>query len=451
MALVALACLPPHVSAEPPAAPAELKAIPASGSHFNLTWADRSADEDGFRIERKETDGDEWYLIGEVPANTTQFQSVGCLERTGYEHRVYAYNSAGCSAPAAATGITLAAFDAPRGKIIAPITKENPRNGEGSMIKLRSGELLFVYTRYCGGHGDLDPASLAKRASADDGETWTGETILLSDGDHTVGHPGLVRLPDGRLGMSYIIIKGRGDAKTYFRTSTDEGATWSGPVEISDDTCGYVTGPHDALRLYDGNRLIQVCHGFDDRRRLVTLIYTSDDAGRTWVNRTGKGLAAPGKGINEGSIVKLSTPGHLLMFARTDTDWFWESRSADNGNTWSTPVRSNVRNPQAPAKLYNAPGTGAIVLIQNPYVSRKTKWPNGERWILASMISTDDGATWRHYRQIEYTGNERWFHYPSLLFDGRHAHLAYLDGDNRHTHQSVRYLRLPVDWLMAAD
>jgi hypothetical protein len=56
-----------------------------------------------------------------------------------------------------------------------------------------------------------------------------------------------------------------------------------------------------------------------------------------------------------------------------------------------------------------------------------------------------------HYRQIEYTGDDRCFHYPSLLFDGQQAHLTYRDGDNRHTHQSVRYLRLSAEWLMPAD
>lgn len=438
--------------ARAPAAPSDLRAVPASASHFDLAWTDNADNEEGFRIERRKAGEKSWTLVGRVPAGATAFQSVGCLKQTVYHHRVCAVNRAGRSAWAAAEARTGKPLPARRGREIAPVSRPNPRNGEGAFIRLRNGHLLYAYSRY-DGPGDLDPSSVAFRTSADAGRTWGGERVVLSDGRHTVGHPGLVRLADGRIGLSYMVIKARNDAKTCFRTSRDEGATWSAAVAISDGLYGYITAPHDSLRLYAKGRLVQVCHGRDGRR-LRTLIYTSDDGGTAWVRRTKAGLIAPGKGLWEGSIARLPRAGHLLLYGRTDNDWFWESRSADNGTTWSKPVRSALRNPQAPAKLYNVPGSKAIVLLQNPYVSGEGKWPNGERWILASMVTTDGGRTWHGYRQLEYTSHDEWYHYPCLYFDFprggsgvRWAHVAYHYGRTGATHQSTLYQRLPADWF----
>lgn len=433
----------------PPTPPANLRVEAASASHFLLSWDDRSDDERSFRAERRKAGTAAWTYLGQAAAGATRFESVGCLMATAYEHRVCAQNAAGASDYVAATGTTPKADPTPRGRDIAPIGPGNPRNGEGSFCRLRDGRLLFAYSRYSG-HGDLDPSVVARRISADGGKTWGRDATLVSDGTHTVGHPGLARLPNSALGMSYMVIRGRHDAATLFRVSADDGETWSKPTRISDGVHGYITAPHDCLRLYGGGRLIQVCHARDSRSRLCVLVYTSDDAGATWANRTGKGLYHPTGKMNEGSIARLSRPGHLLMHCRTQSGWFWQSVSSDNGTTWGAPTRSPVRSSESPAKLYNVPGSATLVMLFAPHVDPSARgWPRGDRWILASMVSRDDGETWRGYKQIEYTGHGHWHHYPCLLFDGGHAHLAYHYGLSQRgrTHQSCRYARLPAGWF----
>ncbi len=80
----------------PPAAPTNLTATPASSDTIELSWTDNSDNEDGFRIERKETGGT-YSEIATLPANTTSYTDTGLNPETTYYYRVRAYNSFGTS------------------------------------------------------------------------------------------------------------------------------------------------------------------------------------------------------------------------------------------------------------------------------------------------------------------------------------------------------------------
>jgi uncharacterized repeat protein (TIGR03806 family) len=73
----------------PPAAPSGLTATAVSASQINLTWADNSADEDGFQVERS-TGGGTFALIATLPAGTTAYANAGLTASTAYSYRVRA-------------------------------------------------------------------------------------------------------------------------------------------------------------------------------------------------------------------------------------------------------------------------------------------------------------------------------------------------------------------------
>ena len=51
--------------------------------------------------------------------------------------------------------------------------ENNPRNSEGSFVTLKSGRILFIYSRYTGNSShDHASAYLASRYSDDGGKTW---------------------------------------------------------------------------------------------------------------------------------------------------------------------------------------------------------------------------------------------------------------------------------------
>lgn len=84
-------------AASVPNAPTNLTAAAASGSVINLTWADNSSNETGFRVERS-GDGINWSEIGITGSNATGFASNGLVAGSAYFFRVRAYNSNGFSA-----------------------------------------------------------------------------------------------------------------------------------------------------------------------------------------------------------------------------------------------------------------------------------------------------------------------------------------------------------------
>ena len=87
----------PQLPASPPAAPASAAATPVSSSRINLSWEDRSNNEDGFKIERA-TRNLSYTQIGTVGAGATSYPSIGLSNNTTYYYRVRAYNTAGNSA-----------------------------------------------------------------------------------------------------------------------------------------------------------------------------------------------------------------------------------------------------------------------------------------------------------------------------------------------------------------
>ncbi|HSE36532.1 MAG TPA: fibronectin type III domain-containing protein, partial [Blastocatellia bacterium] len=81
-----------------PAAPASLTATAVSKSQINLTWVDRSNNEDGFRIERcKGVNCTNFTMVTQVGQNVTAFSNTGLSKNTSYSYRVRAFNAGGNS------------------------------------------------------------------------------------------------------------------------------------------------------------------------------------------------------------------------------------------------------------------------------------------------------------------------------------------------------------------
>ena len=79
-----------------PLSPRSLAASVTSTSSIVLTWADNSANETGFRIERS-PDGVAFTQIGTVGADVVTYTNTGLVKATKYFYRVIAYNTVGTS------------------------------------------------------------------------------------------------------------------------------------------------------------------------------------------------------------------------------------------------------------------------------------------------------------------------------------------------------------------
>jgi hypothetical protein len=101
-----------------PTAPSNLQANAVSSSQINLTWADNSNNEDGFKVKRCSGSGcTPTTVIATLGANTTSYNNTGLSASTSYSYVVVAFNSGGDSGASntasattqAAAGISLTA------------------------------------------------------------------------------------------------------------------------------------------------------------------------------------------------------------------------------------------------------------------------------------------------------------------------------------------------------
>jgi tripartite motif-containing protein 71 len=82
-------------------------ATAVSGSQINLIWADNSANETGFQIERCEGEGCTTFAqIASLQANVSSYANTSLTAGTTYTYRVRAYNAAGNSDYSNTTGAT---------------------------------------------------------------------------------------------------------------------------------------------------------------------------------------------------------------------------------------------------------------------------------------------------------------------------------------------------------
>lgn len=81
-----------------PAAPSTLTATAVSSSQINLTWADNSTNETGFRIERSSSSGGPYTEIATVGAGVATYSNTGLSAGTTYYYRVRTYNTNNVSA-----------------------------------------------------------------------------------------------------------------------------------------------------------------------------------------------------------------------------------------------------------------------------------------------------------------------------------------------------------------
>ena len=80
-----------RVMARPPRSPTRLTATAVSSSRIRLAWQDNSANETGFRVERRFGNRSDWVEIGTTAANVTTFTDTGLAPTTNYAYRVRAF------------------------------------------------------------------------------------------------------------------------------------------------------------------------------------------------------------------------------------------------------------------------------------------------------------------------------------------------------------------------
>ena len=136
--------------------------------------------------------------------------------------------------------------------------ENNPRNGEGAMIRKKDGSILLVYTAYYGDDwADHCSAKLSAYVSCDEGETWEGPQVVVKKdpGAQNIMSVTLLRMNNGDIGLFYIrkvMVDGMVLDEIVLRRSSDEGQTWNEP---------HVCLPSDDYRVLNNDRVVKLSSG----------------------------------------------------------------------------------------------------------------------------------------------------------------------------------------------
>jgi sialidase-1 len=326
-------------------------------------------------------------------------------------------------------------------------TEKNPRYSEGSVALLNDGALLYATTEFVGGAADAATARIIARASRDGGRTW-GESRVLQEnvGKQNVMSVTLRRLKpnvaDGPLGVFYLVKNGPTDLKVYLRVSDDEGKSFGKPVRVTDRP-GYHVMNNDRVAVLSTGRIVCPVAWTEDVTKgghFVSLCFFSDDGGKTWKKGRGS-VDAPKRGAMEPEVVEIPG-GTLLMIARTQSGHIATALSRDGGDRWGDVGQLPVKAPVAPATIRRIPATGDLLLIWNNTFDPKAGH-GGKRTPLTAAISTDDGKTWKHVRDLEADA-DRAFAYTSIAFVRDCAVLTYYVSEPKTNRLSSRFRSLPV-------
>ena len=99
----------------------------------------------------------------------------------------------------------------------------------------------------------------------------------------------------------------------------------------------------------------------------------------------------------------------------------------------------------SPATIRTIPSTGDLLLVWNKNYQQGTSHA-GKRTPLTAAISSDQGKTWQHVRQLE-TGPDHGYAYTSILFHKDRVLLSYYVHDSKSGRISCRFRSLPVRWF----
>lgn len=301
--------------------------------------------------------------------------------------------------------------------LFLPIGKGNPRNGEGTFLRLKDGAILFAYTEYYGDScDDAATARISACISTDEGEHFGERFVLLEkpkDAENYMS-PSLLRLPNGNLGIVYLKKTKNAEGKLIcmpeFRASHDEGKTFSEPVSCFSHR-GYYCAVNDSVIVTGSGRIILAASAFNGASFAVGVEESrvsypgqdvhfaySDDSGATWCEDMPV-IAPPyndNTGLQEPGIYEHEN-GELWCYMRTSYGFQYESRSRDGGKSFSSP-RPNFlfTSPEAPMRVKRLGDYTCAVFNPNPYSPLRTAtelWNTPKRTPLLCALSQDDGRS----------------------------------------------------------
>lgn len=333
------------------------------------------------------------------------------------------------------------------GRVTALISPDETytRHSEGAFLRLKSGQILFAYSRFTGNTGDNAHAEVVCRLSPDEGETWTEPRVMMTPeefGAINVMSVSLMRMANGDFGLFLIAKRSAAIYQVFLCRSRDEGASFYSRVDCLGGMAQgcYVINNDRALRLKSGRIVLPLAYHRSNHLpgeahmdgRATAVFVLSDDDGVTWreaADTVSLPFTRSRTGLQEPGVIEKEN-GVLWAYCRTDLMAQYEMFSYDGGEHWTGAQPSVFTSPASPLKIARHP-SGRLYAVWNPipnYFGRETTPAGWGRTPLAMACSDDDGDTWSRPVVLEDEPGHGYC-YPALFFtDDGGLLLSYCSG-----------------------
>ena len=146
------------------------------------------------------------------------------------------------------------------------------------------------------------------------------------------------------------------------------------------------------------------------------------------------------------------------MVVRSQLGNAFFSRSNDRGETWSHPQASGLSASESMPALCRIPGTGHLLLVWNNADYDHTYDHSGKRTPLTIAVSTDEGRTWMHQKNVEDAPDCEFSNVACSVLSDNRVILSYFTskmvdqanpGKFGRDRMSLKSAITTVDWLYA--
>lgn len=312
------------------------------------------------------------------------------------------------------------------------------------------------------------------RRSTDGGKTWEAGKHIAHHGARLEGNPhkkkdggekeqtvnnpvAIVDRDTAAIEFLYCINY----ARCYAMRSTDDGLTWSTPVDVTAtfepfrkhyDWKVIATGPGHGIQLKSGRLVVPIWLAYgkegDHAPSAAATIY-SDDHGKTWLAGD---LAVPNNSEfgnpNETMLAELSDGRVMLVTRSVSKPNRKIITTSSNGATgWSKPTfHDQLWEPICMASITAHPAKPDTLIYSNPHTlkldkdGKETPAGRGKRENLSIKLSRDDGKTWPVSKTLDAGPSA--YSDLAVLLDGTVLCLW-------ETKNDIQCARFNLDWITA--
>ncbi|MBD8488198.1 exo-alpha-sialidase [Echinicola sp. CAU 1574] len=213
-----------------------------------------------------------------------------------------------------------------------------------------------------------------------------------------------------------------------YKTSSDQGKTWSKSVKLPDGFLGPIK--NKPIQLANGTVLSP--SSVEDGKGWRAHIEISKDLGKRWkkvdIDQGGE------YDVIQPSILE-HADGRLQVLCRSKQDYIITAWSSDQGASWTPLEKTKVLNPNSGTDAVTL-SNGKFLLVYNPTASGE-HWSDGRNELRLAM--SDDGVNWEDIYTLEKEA-EGEFSYPAIIQGANgEVHISYTWKRKR-----IKYLKLEL-------